>query len=99
MTRSFTLKITDEGDGFLWAHVEELPGCFASGQSMDELLAAAAEAIGFYLSDGSVEVACEPPSMAEVLDHQAKVHSLAARRDHTSAPAYHLTSAELLIEA
>lgn len=99
MTRSFTLKIvTDDGDGMLWAHVEELPGCFASGESLDELMAAAAEAIGFYLSEGGVEVVCEPESMGP-LGESAKVSDLAARRTNAPDPSYHLASAELLIEA
>lgn len=43
----YTLVIHDEDDA-LWAEVLELPGCFASGDSMDELLAAASEAIEMY---------------------------------------------------
>src|SRR5688572_19393842 len=49
--REFTLRIHDEQDGMLWAEVEDLPGCFASGADMDELFEAAAEAIGMYLAD------------------------------------------------
>lgn len=58
-TRKFHLTITDEGDGMLWARVEELPGCFASGANLDELLEAVGEAISLYLSeegDGLAEV-------------------------------------------
>lgn len=43
----YTLVVHDE-DGWLWAEVPELPGCFASGDSMSELLAAADEAIEMY---------------------------------------------------
>lgn len=43
----YTLLVHDE-NGALWAEVLELPGCFASGDSMDELLAAASEAIEMY---------------------------------------------------
>lgn len=57
--RRFTLLIRDENDGMLWAEVEELPGCFASGSDMDELLEAAAEAIGMYLSEHQVEVSVD----------------------------------------
>jgi predicted RNase H-like HicB family nuclease len=35
----------------LWAEVLELPGCFASGQDMDELWEALTEAISLYLSE------------------------------------------------
>jgi len=37
-------------DGGLWAEVEELPGCFASGDNEEELQEALMEAIGLYLS-------------------------------------------------
>ncbi len=49
--RQYTLLIQDEGDGMLWAKVQELPGCFASGATMDELMEAAAEAIEMYLCE------------------------------------------------
>lgn len=50
MQTPYTLLIHDE-DGMLWAEIQELPGCFASGADMDELLDAAAEAIQMYLAD------------------------------------------------
>ena len=37
-------------EGSFWAEVRELPGCFASGDSMDELWEALGEAISLYLS-------------------------------------------------
>lgn len=40
----------EETDSF-WASVVELPGCFASGKTEDELLEALAEAIGMYMED------------------------------------------------
>lgn len=58
--RRFTLLIHDENDGMLWAEVEDLPGCFASGVDMNELMEAAAEAIGMYLVPPSGSVAREP---------------------------------------
>jgi len=42
--REYNLSIAEE-DGMLWAEVVELPGTFASGEDMDELIAAAIEAI------------------------------------------------------
>lgn len=38
-----------EEDGSYWAEVRELPGCFASGRSLDELKDALLEAIGMCL--------------------------------------------------
>lgn len=49
-------------DGSYWAEVPELPGCFASGDSLDELAEALQEAVLLYLSDG----APKPPSSAAV---------------------------------
>lgn len=49
MTRSeFTVRVHDEGQGTLWAEVVELPGCFVTGDSQDELLEGLAEAIALY---------------------------------------------------
>ena len=39
-------------DGTYWAEVPELPGVFASGDSVDELLAGLKEAVALYLGDG-----------------------------------------------
>jgi predicted RNase H-like HicB family nuclease len=43
----------------LWAEVEELPGCFASGRNMDELQDALSEAVSLYLSEPGHEVHVE----------------------------------------
>ncbi len=43
----------------LWAEVEELPGCFASGRDMDELREALSEAVSLYLSEPGREVRVE----------------------------------------
>ena len=37
-------------DGSYWAEVRELPGCFASGGTVDELVEAVEEAVALYLS-------------------------------------------------
>jgi predicted RNase H-like HicB family nuclease len=39
-------------DGSYWADVPELPGCFASGDSLDELFGSLCEGIQLYLEDG-----------------------------------------------
>lgn len=44
-----------EEDGSYWADVTELPGCFASGATLDELHDALLEAIRLYLTP-------EPPA-------------------------------------
>lgn len=38
-------------DGSYWAEVDQLPGCFAAGDTMEELWESLAESIGAYLSD------------------------------------------------
>jgi predicted RNase H-like HicB family nuclease len=45
-----TVVVTRESGSF-WSEVEELPGCFASGRTLNELRDALAEAIGMYLWD------------------------------------------------
>jgi predicted RNase H-like HicB family nuclease len=34
---SYTVVVHEEKEGGYWAEVEELPGCFASGETLDEL--------------------------------------------------------------
>jgi len=51
-------QVQREKDGSYWAEVVDLPGCFASGDSFDELLEALKEAIGLCLDDRG------PPSNA-----------------------------------
>lgn len=48
-TLSCAVHIHPEDD-HLWAEVEELPGCFASGRNEEELEEALIEAIELYLS-------------------------------------------------
>ena len=67
---TYTVRIHNDGPGeMLWAEVEGLPGCFATGRSMDDLRDALAEAIGLYLSDAgrtvTVRVEDEPGSVTE----------------------------------
>ncbi|HYG95817.1 MAG TPA: type II toxin-antitoxin system HicB family antitoxin [Solirubrobacterales bacterium] len=38
-------------DGSYWADVPALPGCFASGEDLDELFASLREGIELYLKD------------------------------------------------
>lgn len=58
-TTDLTYKVhVHEDDDGLWAEVEELPGCFASGHTLEELQESLIEAIGLYLSspDSPVQV-------------------------------------------
>jgi len=78
-----TLQITEE-NGRLWAEVSELPGCFASGKDLDELLEAVNEAVALYLEDN--------PEGQEIMRHLAQeqdadvVVDFASRRDRKSHP-------------
>ncbi len=38
-------------DGSYWADVPELPGCFASGDTLDQLFESLQEGIALYLAD------------------------------------------------
>jgi len=40
-------------DGSYWADVPELPGCFASGDTLDELFKSLQEGVALYLADES----------------------------------------------
>lgn len=50
-TREYIVKVHREEDGMFWAEVLDLPGCFASGESLDVLREALEEAISLYLHD------------------------------------------------
>jgi predicted RNase H-like HicB family nuclease len=49
---TLTVEIHEE-DGVLWGQVVELPGCFATGDDLDELAEALGEAIFLYQSGES----------------------------------------------
>ncbi|OPG10585.1 type II toxin-antitoxin system HicB family antitoxin [Microbispora sp. GKU 823] len=55
-TGTYTIRVHTEDDDTVWAEVDELPGCFASGESIEELWVNLAEAIGLYLSNDEVRV-------------------------------------------
>ncbi len=38
-------------DGSYWADIPELPGCFASGDTLDELFESLQEGVSLYLAD------------------------------------------------
>jgi predicted RNase H-like HicB family nuclease len=51
--------------GSFWSEVSELPGCFASGRTLDELAEALAEAVGLYLWDLPAELQGAPTGAGE----------------------------------
>lgn len=61
----------DDGDSELWADIDELPGCFASGRDMNELREALNEAVSLYLSEPGRPVDLE----LEVTEERASVRA------------------------
>jgi len=51
-TMELTANIHRE-NGSYWAEVSDLPGCFAAGESLDELLASLQEGIELYLAENA----------------------------------------------
>ncbi|MFZ0089848.1 MAG: type II toxin-antitoxin system HicB family antitoxin [Solirubrobacteraceae bacterium] len=51
--------------GSYWSEIPELPGCFASGRTVDELGDALAEAVGMYLWDLPGELQRPPTGLGE----------------------------------
>jgi predicted RNase H-like HicB family nuclease len=49
-----TANIHREDDAY-WAEVPTLPGCFASGRTLDELVASLVEGVQLYLADDQGE--------------------------------------------
>ena len=54
-----TIHVHRGDDGLLWADIDELPGCFASGDDMGELTEALNEAVSLYLSEPGNEVSLQ----------------------------------------
>jgi predicted RNase H-like HicB family nuclease len=48
--RKYTVLVHEAEKGGYWAEVEEMPGCFASGDSLDELEADVKDAIETYIA-------------------------------------------------
>jgi predicted RNase H-like HicB family nuclease len=48
--------IVHHEEGSLWVEVTEMPGCFASGETMDELIEALTEAMSLYMTSSGVNV-------------------------------------------
>ena len=53
--REYRVFVHQEDDSY-WAEVDSLPGCIASGRSLDELREAVVEAITLYLEGNEISV-------------------------------------------
>lgn len=53
MSVEYVVRVNQDDDGGFWAEVLELPGCFATGDTLDELREALEESIALYLHDGA----------------------------------------------
>ncbi len=56
-----------EENGAYWAEVRELPGCFASGETLDELKEAVVEAITLYIEGD------QPPELTDARRAAAQI--------------------------
>ncbi len=61
-----TVRVHQEDDSY-WAQVSELPGCFATGDTLDGLWEALKESIELYLAEGE-KVPRRVPAGAPRLD-------------------------------
>lgn len=59
-----TVVVHEEDPGY-WSEVRELPGCFASARTLEELRDALEEAVGFCIEDGPVELEDAPLQVGE----------------------------------
>jgi predicted RNase H-like HicB family nuclease len=64
MSRSYMAKIEAAGEGGFWVEFPELPGCFSQGESFEEALDNAREALEGWLE--AVEAAPEPGDPARI---------------------------------
>lgn len=79
MTQVEYIARVHEEDGSLWAEVLDLPGCFASGESLDELREALEDSIALYLSGDAVRSgdAVTSPSSRQLSVDELRVSVLA----------------------
>ncbi|HEY3727881.1 MAG TPA: type II toxin-antitoxin system HicB family antitoxin [Solirubrobacteraceae bacterium] len=64
-----TVIVHQERESF-WSEVAELPGCFASGGTLEELREALAESVGLYLWDAPARL---PPRMLAVGESRIEI--------------------------
>lgn len=63
----FKIIIHPAEEGGFWAEVPALPGCYTQGESMDEILSNADEAIQTYLI-GSQMIECESEALVKEIE-------------------------------
>jgi predicted RNase H-like HicB family nuclease len=73
---NLTVIVHDEGEDGLWVEVPDLPGCFASGDSLPELWEALSEALGMYLSDDDRQVAIKVHRVERSVEAEPPVDSI-----------------------
>lgn len=56
-------------EGSYWADVPELPGCFASGETLDELFASLQEGVALYLAGEGEQSGPLHVASATLTDH------------------------------
>lgn len=56
-------------DGSYWADVPELPGCFASGETLDELFVSLQEGVALYLAGEGEQSGPLHVASATLTDH------------------------------
>jgi predicted RNase H-like HicB family nuclease len=76
-TRQITIRLTTEDDGSMWATVDELPGVFATGDSLEEVQECLTEAIALYLTPED-----QPSDGALVEVHLEDCHETAVAEAH-----------------
>jgi predicted RNase H-like HicB family nuclease len=76
-----TVEIHEE-DGSYWATVDEMPGVFASGDTMHELEEALAEAIGMYVAPAGEKF---PGVLERVVEPSVRREEMTFRREFADA--------------
>jgi predicted RNase H-like HicB family nuclease len=64
---NYDVKVYEE-DGTMWAEVVQLPGCFVTGDTLEEIEEALQEAIPLYLSSEGVDVELDPVKLTNPVD-------------------------------
>ena len=72
MPRQLHVNVHHE-DGSYWAEVQELPGCFASGDTVGELVESIEEAVALYLAPADADEA--PPVAIELAGFDLSLES------------------------
>jgi predicted RNase H-like HicB family nuclease len=77
-TVQFHVCVHAEDDGSFWSEIEELPGCFASGFSLEEVQEATFDAMQLWLPDG-IRLGLPKWSEEPVAKPRSRTHSTKPR--------------------